>query len=118
MKGDYQAKSKNMVAYLKKAGGQLKTFKWYKIKQVTGAENVEANSLARLTSGLEDGTLGQVPIETLVEPSTKESADHVMCIDPSPRWIDPIFELLVEERPLRIRIKLGGSYTKPIGTRS
>ena len=32
----------------------------------------------------------------MVEPSTKESADHVMSIDPSPSWIDLIPEFLVE----------------------
>ena len=30
--GDYQAKGENMDAYLKIAGGQLKTFKWFKIE--------------------------------------------------------------------------------------
>ena len=56
--GDYQAKGENMAAYLKKAGGQLRTFKWYKIEQVPRTDNVEADSLARLAYGLEDGTLG------------------------------------------------------------
>ena len=30
--GDYQAKGENMDAYLKIVGGQLKTFKWFKIE--------------------------------------------------------------------------------------
>ena len=94
--GDYQAKSENMVTYLKKARGQLMTFKWYRIEQVPITKNVKADSLARLASGLEDGTLGRVPIETLVEPSTKESVNHVMCTDPSPSWIYPIFDFLAE----------------------
>ena len=81
--GDYQAKRENMAAYLKKAG-QLKAFKWYRIEQVPRAENIEADSLASLASGLEDETLGQVPIETLAEPSIKETVDHVMCAEPSP----------------------------------
>ena len=96
MNGDYQAKGKNMVVYLKKAGGQLKTFKCYMIEQVPRAENAEADSLARLAFGLKDGTRSQVPIETLAEPSTKESTDHIICTDPSPSWIDLIFEFLVE----------------------
>ena len=85
-----------MAAYLKIAGGQLRTFKWLRIEQVPRAKNVDADSLARLASGLEEGTLGQVPIETLAEPSTKESADHIMSVDPSPSWVGPIFEFLVE----------------------
>ena len=52
--------------------------------------------MARLAFELEDGTLGQVLIEILAEPSTKESTDHVMAINPSPSWIDPIFEFLAE----------------------
>ena len=71
-------------AYLKIVGGHLKTFKWFKIEQVPRAENVEADNLARLMSRLKDGALGQAPIEILVEPSTKESADHIMFIDPLP----------------------------------
>ena len=58
MNRDYQAKGVNMAAYVKKTEGQLRTFKWYRIEQVPRTENVEADSLARLASGLEDGTLG------------------------------------------------------------
>ena len=60
-----------MEDYLKIAGGHLKAFRWFKIEQVLRAENAEADSLVRITSKLEDGTLGQVPIEILAEPSTK-----------------------------------------------
>ena len=85
-----------MVAYFKIAGGQLKGFRWFKIEQVPRAENVEADSLARITFGLEDGTLGQTTIEILSEPSTKDSADHVMPVDNSPSWADPIFKYLTK----------------------
>ena len=81
---DYQAKGENMAAYLEIVGGQLRTFKWFMIEQVPRTENVKVDSLVRLASGLEDGALGQAPIETLVEPSTKESTDHIMSIDPLP----------------------------------
>ena len=52
--------------------------------------------MARVSSGLTDGALGQAPIKILAEPNTKETANHVMSIDPSPSWIDPICEFLVE----------------------
>ena len=78
----------------------MRTFKWFRIEQVPRVENVEADSLARLASGLEDGALGQAPIEILAEPSTKESTDHVMSINSSTSWIDPIFEFLVERKIL------------------
>ena len=54
---DYQAKGENMTAYFKIVGGHLKAFRWFKIEQVPRAENIEADSLARLASGLEYGTL-------------------------------------------------------------
>ena len=79
-----QAKGENMAACLKIVGGHLRTFKWFRIEQVPRAENVEADSIARLAFGLKDGALGQGLIEILVEPSTKESVDHIMSVDPSP----------------------------------
>ena len=89
-----------MVAYLKIARGHLKDFKWFKIEKVPRAENFEADSLVRLASGLEDGSPGQTTIEILVKPSTKESANNVMVVDPYPSWIDPIFEFLIEGKTL------------------
>ena len=69
--GDYQAKGKNMAAYLKIAGGHLKAFRWFKIEQVLRAENMKADSLVRLASRLKDGTLGQTPIKILAKPAPK-----------------------------------------------
>ena len=68
----------------------MRTFKWYKIVQVPRTKNVKADSLARLASRLEDGTLGQILVETLAKPSIRESTNRVMCVDPSPCWIDLI----------------------------
>ena len=73
-----------MAAYLKIVGGQVKASTWFKIKQLPRAENVEADSLANIASGLEDGTLDQTPIDILSKPSTKESADHVIPVNTSP----------------------------------
>ena len=68
-------------------------------------ENVEVDSLTRLVFELEDGTFGQAPIEILAEPSTKESVDHVMTVDLSPSWIDPIFKFLAEGKILEDKNK-------------
>ena len=78
----------------------MKAFKWFKIEQVPRARNIKADSLERLAFGLEDEALGQVPIEILAEPSTKDSTDHVMSVDSSPSWIDLIFEFLTKGRTL------------------
>ena len=96
VRGDYQAKGENMAAYLKIAGEQLKRFKWFKIEQVPRVENVEADGLARLASGLEDDALGLILIELLSEPSIRRSADHLKPVDYTPYWVDPILEYLTK----------------------
>ena len=93
---DYQAKGKNIATYLKAVREQLKSFIWFKIEKVPKTENAEADSLARLASRLEDGTLGQTRIEIFTEPGTNESADHVITVDYSPRWVYPILEYLTK----------------------
>ena len=50
----------------------------------------------RLASGLEDGALGQAPIEILAEPSTEAFVDNIMSVDPSPSWINSIFKFLTK----------------------
>ena len=85
-----------MAVYLKIAVEQLKGFRWFKIEQVPRVKNVEADGLARIASGLEDGTLGQTPIKVLSEPNTKELTDHVMSVDNPPSWVDPIVEYLAK----------------------
>ena len=82
--------------YLKAAREQLKNFRWFKIEQVPRTENVEADSLARQAFGLEDGTFSQTPIEFLIKPSTNESADHVMPVEYSPRWVNLILEYMTK----------------------
>ena len=85
-----------MAAYLKLVVEQLKSFRWFKIKQVPRMENAEVDGLARLASKLENDTLGQTPIELLSEPSTRTSADHVMPMDHSTCWVAPILEYLTK----------------------
>ena len=46
-----------MAAYLKIAKEQLKGLRWFNIEQVPRTENVEADGLARIASGLEGSTL-------------------------------------------------------------
>ena len=99
-----------MAAYLKIAGEQLKGFKWFKVEQVPRTENAEADGLARLAAGLEDDTLGQTSIELLSEPSIHKFVDHVMPVDHSTCWVDPILEYLTkgkipEEKSEARRIK-------------
>ena len=96
VRGDYQAKGENMAAYLKVAGEQLKRFGWFKIEQVPRTKNTEVDVLAKLASGLKDDVLGDAPIQLILEPSIRESADHVMPVDHSTCWVDPILEYLTK----------------------
>ena len=74
----------------------MKGFRWFKIKQVSRIENTEVDGLARLASRLEDDTFGQTSIELLSEPSIRKSANHVMPVDYSTCWVDPILEYLTK----------------------
>ena len=74
----------------------MRSFRWFKIEQVPRTKNVEADSLARLAFGFEDGTIGQKPIEILSEPSINDSTYHVMPVDNSPSWVDMILEYLMK----------------------
>ena len=77
---------------------QLKRFKWFKIEQVPRVENAEADGLARLASRLDNDALGLTLIELLSEPSIRRSADHVMPVEHTPCWVDPILEYLTKEK--------------------
>ena len=85
-----------MAAYLNITEEQLKGFRWFKIEQVPKMENTEADGLARLAYGLEDDALEKTLIELLSEPSIHSSADHVMPVDHSTCWVDPILEYLTK----------------------
>ena len=100
VRGDYQAKGENMAAYVRIAGEQLKGFEWFKIEQVPRIENAEADDLARLASGLEVDTLRHSSIKHLSKPSRSQCADHVMLVDYTPCWIDPILEYLTKGKIL------------------
>ena len=74
----------------------MRSFRWFKVEKVPRTENTEADSLPRFVSGLKEDTLSQTPIEILTKPSTNEFADHVMPLDYSPSWVDPILEYLTK----------------------
>ena len=79
-------REKRCQAKVKEMLGQFDTAT---ITQVPIAENMNANTLARLATGLEESLLKMVPIEVLESPSI-DKPEQVGHISARPRWMDPI----------------------------
>ncbi|KAL5550546.1 hypothetical protein UlMin_000722 [Ulmus minor] len=64
--------------------------------QVPRVENENANSLARLTTGLEECLLKTIAIEVL-EQTSIDKPEHIGSITTQPSWMDPIISFLRDE---------------------
>ncbi|KAL5571186.1 hypothetical protein UlMin_020783 [Ulmus minor] len=90
---EFQAKGEKMASYLEKAKEAMNQFDTVSIIQVPRAENTNADTLARLTTGLEERLLKTVPIEILEAPSI-DKPEQVGSIVVRPCWMDPIISFL------------------------
>ncbi|KAL5568387.1 hypothetical protein UlMin_024962 [Ulmus minor] len=90
---EYQAKGDKMASYLEKAKELLGQFDTVTITQIHRNENTNADTLARLATGLEDSLLKTVPLEILDEPSI-DKCQQVDAISDKPTWMDPIMAYL------------------------
>ncbi|KAL5547064.1 hypothetical protein UlMin_006751 [Ulmus minor] len=90
---EYQAKGEKMASYLEKAKELLGQFDTVTITQIPRNENTNADTLARLATGLEDSLLKMVPLEILDEPSI-DKRQQVDAISDKPTWMDPIMAYL------------------------
>ena len=97
VKGEYQAKEENMIAYLEETKLRLKAISWYEIVQVPRESNTEADALAQMASGADDENLGKVPVETMKHPSIKKEEVNTIENDPKPNWMTPIIDYLRED---------------------
>ena len=81
------------MSYLAKVKETLNQFDKATIMQVPRAENVNADALACLATGLEVNLLKTVPIEVLELPSIDKpkQVDHITA---QPCWMDPIISFL------------------------
>ena len=95
VKGDYTAKEPNMVAYLAKTLNNLEAISWFEIIQVPCKENAEADALAWLASGIDEGEEGSVPIEVLTRPYiSRGDIGAIGEAPPPPLWINPLVEYI------------------------
>ncbi|KAL5555866.1 hypothetical protein UlMin_038102 [Ulmus minor] len=90
---EFQAKGEKMASYLEKAKEAMNQFDTVTIIQVPRAENMNADALARLATGLKERLLKTVPIEILEVPSI-DKPEQVGSIVVCPYWIDPIISFL------------------------
>ncbi|KAL5552844.1 hypothetical protein UlMin_040245 [Ulmus minor] len=90
---EFQAKGEKMASYLEKAKEAMNQFDTVTIIQVPGAENTNADALARLATGLEERLLKTVPIKILEVPSI-DKPEQVGSIVVRPCWMDPIISFL------------------------
>ncbi|KAL5560184.1 hypothetical protein UlMin_036395 [Ulmus minor] len=82
-----------MASYLEKVKKVLNQFDTVTVMQVPRAENVNADALAHLATGLEERLLKMVPIEILESPSI-DKPEQVRSIVARPCWMDPIISFL------------------------
>ena len=86
------------------------------------AENLRADALAKLATASREDLDRLVPVEHLPEPSVNVDEEEVSPVMFKPRWMDPIWDYLVdgilpsdpkEASKLRTRSPfIGGSFTK------
>ncbi|KAL5573386.1 hypothetical protein UlMin_022983 [Ulmus minor] len=84
-----------MASYLEKAKEAMNQFDMVTIIQVPRAENANADTLARLATGLEERLLKTVLIEILETPSI-DKPEQVGSIIIRPCWMDPIISFLCD----------------------
>ena len=70
---EYQARGKNMAAYLQTANDLLNAFNFFKIQQVLRERNTQADAHARLASTKDAELLEVIPVEFLSTPSIKSA---------------------------------------------
>ena len=93
----YEAKGENMILYLKKVRELLKKFIRVQVKHVPRAENSQADALAKLATTSQEDLGRLIPVEHLPEPLINIDNREVSPVMSEPRWMDPIWDYLVEE---------------------
>ena len=95
--GNYQAKDATMQLYLQKVKELLKSFNWIGIEQIPRLDNLEADILAKLASGMENGNPERVPIEWLHRPTIeRQSGVNNIEIEETTDWRTPLIKYLKE----------------------
>ena len=75
LRGEYQARSTKMVAYLQKVRELLVALQKYEVRQISRSQNSHVNALARLATARDAEFWGAILVEFLVTPSTDQQAE-------------------------------------------
>ena len=94
----YKARGeKKMIIYLKKVRELLKKFTRVQVRHVPRVENTRADALAKLATTPQEDLDRLIPVEHLLEPSVNIDGEEVSPVMSEPRWMDPIWDYLVDE---------------------
>ena len=91
----YEAKSENMILYLKKVRDLLKKFVLVQVRHIPRAENSRADALAKLATASQEDLSRLTPVEYLVEPSIDLTDVEVSPVTLEPCWMDHIWDYLI-----------------------
>ena len=93
----YETRGEKMILYLKKVREIFKKFIRVHVRHVPRAENLRADALEKLAITSREDLDRLVPVEHLPKPSVNFDNEEVYPIMSDPRWIDPIWDYLVDE---------------------
>ena len=92
----YEAKSEKMILYLKKEWELLRKFILVQFRHILRVENLRADALAKLEPTSQEDLNKLTPVEHLSKPSVDLSSEEVSPVMSEPRWMDPIWDYLIE----------------------
>ena len=92
----YEAKGEKMVLHLKKVRELLRKFVLVQFRHISRAENSRADALAKLAIASQEDLYKLTPVKHLLEPSVDLSSEEVSHFMSESRWMDPIWDYLVE----------------------
>ena len=85
-----------MILYLQKVRDLLKKFLLVQVKHVPGAENSQADALAKLATASQEDLGRSTPVEYLAEPSIDSYSMVVAPVESVPSWMDPIWNYIID----------------------
>ena len=92
----YEAKGEKMIIYLKKVRELLRKFVLVQVRHIPRAENSRVDALAKLATASQEELNKQTAVEHLAEPSIDLYDEEVSPIMFEPRWMDPIWDYLID----------------------
>ena len=92
----YEARGEKMIIYLRNVRELLKKFIRVQVRHVPRVENARADALAKLAIAPQEDLDRLKPVEHFPEPSVNVDDEEVSPVMFKPRWIDPIWDYLVD----------------------